>query len=193
MADPAVKHDRTYTYGDYRTWPDEERWELIEGTAWNMSPAPRRVHQAVLVELATRIRNAIGNGPCKVYIAPFDVLLPGPDETEEDSVTTVVQPDICVICDLEKLTEKGCTGAPDWVIEIISPSTSKKDFNEKLALYEKHGVQEYWIADPGNRYVHVYLLASGKYPDAPDVYLRDARVPCSVIADLEIVLETVFE
>ena len=137
MADPAIKQDQVYTYGDYRKWPDDERWELIEGTAWNMSPAPTRFHQGISAELLRQIKNHADNTSCKVYAAPFDVLLPGIGEVEEDAVTSVVQPDISVICDLGKLTDKGCTGAPDWVVEILSPSTSKKDFNDKMALYQK--------------------------------------------------------
>ena len=140
MADPAIRHDRVYTYGDYRKWPDEERWELIEGIAWNMSPAPGRLHQEILGEFFQRIKNYVDNGNCKVYAAPFDVLLPAIGEIEEDDATTVVQPDISVICDTGKLTEKGCTGAPDWIVEILSPGTSKKDFNDKMALYAKHRV-----------------------------------------------------
>ncbi|MEE8440560.1 MAG: Uma2 family endonuclease [Spirochaetia bacterium] len=193
MADPAIKQDRVYTYGDYRTWPDDERWELIEGTAWNMSPAPMRSHQAISGELFLKIRSHVGNEGCKVYAAPFDVLLPAIGEIEEDDVTSVVQPDISVICDPEKLTDKGCTGAPDLVVEILSPSTSKKDFNNKMALYEKHGVREYWIVDPGNKFVHVYLLNDNKeYPETPEIYLGNAVVPCAVLEDLKIDLSRVF-
>lgn len=191
MADPLIKQDRIYTYGDYRSWPDDERWELIEGTAWNMTPAPRRIHQKVSGNLFTQISNSI-HGSCEVYAAPFDVLLPGPGQTNDNDVTTVVQPDISVICDVGKLTEKGCTGAPDWVVEIISPATSKKDFNDKLKLYEQHGVREYWIVDPGNHYLHVYLLTDGKYPDAPVIYLEDAHVSSATIDGPFIDLESVF-
>ena len=182
-----------YTYGDYRKWPDEERWELIEGTAWNMSPAPGRLHQEILGEFFQRIKNCVDNRNCKVYAAPFDVLLPAIGEIEEDNATTVVQPDISVICDTGKLTEKGCTGAPDWIVEILSPGTSKKDFNNKMTLYEKHRVREYWIVDPGNAYVHVYLLDDkNKYPEAPDIYLRNAVIHCAVLKGLKIDLSGIF-
>ena len=193
MADPAIKQDQVYTYGDYRKWPDDQRWELIEGTAWNMSPAPMRYHQGISAELLRQIKNHADNTRCKVYAAPFDVLLPGVGEIEEDDVTSVVQPDISVICDPERLTDKGCTGAPNWVVEILSPSTSKKDFNNKMTLYEKHGVREYWIVDPGNKFVHVYLLNDDDaYPDAPEIYLADAIVPCAVLEGLKIDLSRVF-
>ncbi len=194
MADPAIKNDQIYTYGDYRKWPDDERWELIEGTAWNMSPAPTRFHQGILGGLFQQIKNHIDNKECEVYAAPFDVLLPALGEIEEDDVTSVVQPDISVICDPGKLTDKGCTGAPDWIVEVLSPSTSKKDFNNKMALYEKHGVREYWIVDPGNKFVHMYLLGDdSEYPENPDIYLADAVVPCEVLKGLEIDLSRVFQ
>ena len=193
MADPAIKQDQVYTYGDYRTWPDDERWELIEGTAWNMSAAPTRFHQGILAGLLQQIKNYTDGSGCEIHAAPFDVLLPEIGETEEDDVTSVVQPDISVICDPGRLTDKGRTGAPDWILEILSPSTSKKDFNNKMTLYQKHGVKEYWIVDPGNTFVHVYLLGDKhEYPDAPDIHLKDAVVPCEVLKDLEIDLSAVF-
>lgn len=145
-------------------------WELIDGVAYNMCAAPSRYHQGILTELNRQIGNFLAGRPCKVYVAPFNVLLPDHSGQEEEKVATVVQPDLPVICDMEKLTEKGCTGAPDWIVEILSPYTSKKDFNEKLYLYERHGVREYWIVDPGNKYVHVYQLnEKGKYPEGPAV------------------------
>ena len=193
MGLPVVKEDRIYTYSDYRIWPDEERWELIHGVAWDMSAAPNRYHQGLTMELARQIANYLEGKPCRVYIAPFDVLLPGFGETEEDDITNVVQPDISVICERNKLTAKGCTGAPDFIIEILSPSTSKKDHFDKLNLYEEFGVQEYWIVDPGNRYVQVYRLSeNGKYPKAPEVFEREGLVASSVVSGLEIDIGKVF-
>ncbi len=193
MSGPALKNERIYTYGDYRTWPDDERWELIDGTAWNMGPAPNRYHQRYSIELTRQIANYLQGHPCEVYAAPFDVLLPGHADEAEDDIDTVVQPDISVICDKNKLTEKGCTGAPDWTIEILSPYTSRKDMTIKYELYRRHGVREYWIVDPGNRYVHVYLLDDkGNFPEYPAVYLRDAVVECTVVEGLSIDLKRVF-
>jgi Uma2 family endonuclease len=192
MGEPALKNDRIYTYGDYKTWPEGERWELIDGTAWNMSPAPNRFHQHYQIGFIVQIAPFLENHPCNVYAAPFDVLLPEGNE-EEDSVITVVQPDISVICDTSKLTFKGCTGAPDWIIEILSPYTSKKDMSVKCDLYRRHGVKEYWIADPGEKYIHVYLLdTDGQYPEFPDVYLRDLNISCTVLPELKIDLKRVF-
>ena len=193
MVIPLRKADRHYTYGDYKKWPDEERWELIDGVAWDMSPAPNRQHQGISGELFKQIINFLEDKPCEIYAAPFDVLLPELDETEEDNVSNVVQPDISVICDPEKLTDKGCTGAPDWIIEIESPFTAKRDMYHKFRLYERHGVREYWIVDPGNRYIHVYVLdEKGKYPEEPEVYLGGDSISCTVLEGLVIELDRLF-
>ncbi len=130
---------------------------------------------------------------CELYVAPFDVFFPEQPSQAEDDIDTVVQPDISVICDKKKLTPKGCTGAPEWIIEILSPYTAKKDMTEKLVLYERHRVPEYWIVDPGNRYVHVYLLSEDcTYPEMPAVYLWEDAVPCRVLERLPIDLKRVF-
>jgi len=194
MRIPLGSPDKHYTYGDCKTWPEDERRELIEGTAWDMSPAPNRCHQEIFGELFRQIGNFLENNPCKVYAAPFDVLLPGPGEYKEDDVSTVVQPDISVICDAGKLTDKGCTGAPDWIIEILSPNTSKKDFSIKFNLYQNRGVKEYWIADPGNKYIHVYHLDyKGNYQKEPEVFIVGDSIERGVIKGLVIKLERVFK
>ena len=146
MGNPAESPKERYTYRHYRTWPDSERWELIDGQAWAMSPAPRRRHQEVSGALFRKIGNFLEGKPCKVYEAPFDVLLPESDE-DDDEVATVVQPDIAVFCDRSKLTERGARGAPDLVVEILSPSTSRKDLREKFDRYQRAGVREYWVVD----------------------------------------------
>jgi Uma2 family endonuclease len=192
MGLPARKLDQRYTYREYCSWPDDERWELIDGVAWNMSPAPATRHQALLVKLVREISVFIDEGPCQMFVAPFDVLLPDSDNEQDDDVATVVQPDILVVCDPAKLNEKGCRGAPDWVIEILSPSTSKKDLAEKHDLYERHGVREYWVVDPGNRFVLVFLPgADGRYGDGV-VYERDRTVACAALPGCSIDLRRLF-
>ena len=130
MALPAPKYEDTYTYADYLTWPEGERWELIEGVPYNMSPAPFRKHQGVVMELSRQIANFLNDKSCEVYSVPFDVrLLPDISQedatrVDDDDLTTVVQPDISIICDSEKLDERGCLGAPDVIIEVLSPSTA---------------------------------------------------------------------
>jgi len=156
------KTGRRFTYKEYCSWPEDERWELIDGVAYDMSPAPSRKHQEISGELCFQIQSILRKQKCKVYSAPFDVVLPQYPIENDDESDTVVQPDISVICDQTKLTEKGCLGAPDLIIEILSPSTSKKDLNEKFRLYEKQGVKEYWIVDPGNKYINVFHLIVDK-------------------------------
>lgn len=156
-----------YTYQDYLHWPDEQRWELLYGQAYLMSPAPSLTHQTISGELFRQISNHLLDKSCRVFHAPFDVRLPQADEAEEE-ITTVVQPDILVVCNDHKLDEKGCRGAPDWIIEILSPATAARDQIDKLALYEPHGVAEYWIVHPVDRIVTVYRPeATGGYTVRP--------------------------
>ena len=191
MALPARKSEPKFTYGDYLTWPDEERWELIDGNAYNMSPAPSRRHQQISRELAFQIHDYLRDKPCELYHAPFDVRLPDEDESD-DEVLTVVQPDIVVICDKKKLDDKGCRGAPDLIIEILSPNTASKDLREKLNLYEKHGVNEYWIVHPTDNTVMVFKLSEKKY-GRPDVYAEKDKIKTPILDGLEIELELVFK
>ena len=154
---PAKQTRQSYTYADYQQWPEGERWELIDGEAYAMSPAPTRTHQAVVVELVRQIANFLEGKPCQVFVAPFDVRLPERNEAD-DQIETVVQPDIVVVCDESKLDEKGCRGAPDWIIEVLSPSTASKDHVRKKSLYERHGVREYWLVHPTDHVLTRYRL-----------------------------------
>lgn len=149
----ALAHANIYTEEDYYNLPENVRAELIDGQIYYMA-APSRIHQKILNFLNTEINIYIRSkdGSCEVYPAPFAVKL------FEDDDKTVVEPDISVICDPNKLTERGCTGAPDWIVEIVSPSTSSHDYIRKLNLYAKAGVKEYWIIDPRTGKVFVYYL-----------------------------------
>jgi len=163
MGLPLQKPEEKYTCADYLTWPDEERWELLEGTAYSMSPGPNTAHQRLCGELFYQFKSFLQDKSCEVFLSPFDVYLPAGGETDFNRMDTVVQPDLSVICDPVKIIEKGCLGAPDLIVEILSPSTSKKDLSEKFRLYEKHGVREYWVVDPGNRFVQIFhLITEGK-------------------------------
>lgn len=157
MGLPVRKMDRVYAYRDYRSWPDDERWELIHGVAWNMSPAPSVNHQRLVGRLHTIVARHLEGRECEVLVSPVDVFMPGSPDQKKDDIDTVFQPDLVVACDAAKVSQKGVRGAPGWLIEILSPYTSQKDLSVKLALYEEQGVREYWIVDPGNRCVHVYL------------------------------------
>jgi Uma2 family endonuclease len=175
----------TFTYGDYRHWPEDERWELIDGVPFCMSPAPSRSHQEWAGQLYRQIADYLDGKPCQVYIAPFDVRLPEWDETENDDIRTVVQPDISVICDRAKLDEAGCRGAPDWIIEVLSPGTAAKDQIRKKALYERHGIREYWLVHPIDHLLTRYLLEEDRY-GAPLVEETVGTTPAHVLPGLEI-------
>ena len=183
-----TKTDHKFTYKEYCSWPDDERWELIDGVAYDMTAAPSSKHQWLASVIHGELYIFLKNKLCKAYTAPFDVMLPNYPIENEDGINTIVQPDISVICDPSKIIEKGCLGAPDLIVEILSPSTSKKDLNEKFQLYEKHGVKEYWIVDPGNKYIRVFHLLtegkdSGKYDDGTLVPPANWREDKNTIAE----------
>lgn len=179
----------SYTYADYLQFPDNIRSEIIDGVIYNMVPAPLRWHQDVSMVLSRCISTYLKGKSCRVYAAPFDVRL---SEKENDfEVRNVVQPDISVICDQNKLDDKGCKGAPDWIIEILSPSTASKDIKEKFFLYEKYGVKEYWIVEPTESFIQVFVLRDGKYEFRGNYASLDYLSP-TVFDDLEIDLAEVF-
>ena len=185
---------KRYTYADYLTWMDDVRRELIEGFI-KLFPAPRPAHAKISFNITWNLGAIIqkNKGRCEVYYAPFDVRLPKNGETAYDKIYTVVQPDICVICDLSKIDDRGCYGAPDMIIEIISPSTGKRDLNEKFALYEESGVKEYWVVYPDSKAITVFLLQDdGKY-DAGSVYEFEGQVPIHIFDEITIDLHDIFQ
>jgi len=152
----------TYTAADYLRWNLDELVELIRGKIFKMSPAPSTNHQKVSLKLGTFLDNFFKEGRCQVFPAPFDVYLVKPGQDYKEA-RNIVEPDLCVICDLEKIRKFGCVGAPDLVVEILSPSTSQKDQKDKFELYEEFGVREYWIVSPENRSVLINVLEDGRY------------------------------
>ena len=155
---------KRYTYADYLKWQFQERLELIKGYIYEMSPAPSRRHQDIVWNLNVMIGNYIKGHPYKAYSAPFDVRLPVRDRKSNQEITTVLQPDICVICDLSKLDDKGCLGAPDLVIEVLSPGNSLREIDQKFNVYEESGVREYWVIYPEYSHVNIFLLdESGRF------------------------------
>lgn len=175
----ALAQVRGYTEEDYYNLPENVRAELIEGNLIYNQAAPARIHQAMLMELAGIIRNYIKakGGPCRVYPAPFAVKL-------NKDRKTIVEPDISVICDQNKLTDRGCTGAPDWIIEIVSPGNSSNDYILKLNLYAGAGVREYWIVDPARMRVFVYFLEKAKFE--VETYSFDDTIKSNIFKDLDI-------
>jgi len=181
-----------YTYGDYLNWPDDERWELIDGKPYDMSPASSRQHQKVVVNLLTIINNYLKDKKCEVYVAPFDIRLPEFEGQKDEEIKNVVQPDIVVICDESKLDNKGCKGVPDLVVEVLSPSTVQKDIKEKLQLYEQKGVKEYWVIHPRDKTLMVFKLnEEGKY-NKPATYVKKDKVEVGILDELKIDLGEVF-
>lgn len=161
-----VAKNNIYTYADYKNYPDSERVELIEGQIYAMSPSPSRFHQKIITEFVTIINNYIkaNKGNCEVYPAPFDVILN--ENNDMDSSKNTVQPDISVICDKNKLNDKGCLGAPDLIIEVVSPYNPTNDYIRKLGLYSQYKVREYWIVNPMKESIFVYQLGENKDPEA---------------------------
>jgi Uma2 family endonuclease len=185
----------TYSYADYLKWQFDDFVEIIKGKVYKMSPAPTRFHQDISREIERPIANYFYKKKCKVYNAPFDVRFPVNGNSDNETLFTVVQPDICVICDPKKLDDKGCIGAPDWIIEIISPSTAKKDMNEKYNLYESSGVREYWIVFPKERFIMVHLLNDNGLYELVGNFEPNAETPTikvNIFPDLELIMEDIF-
>ena len=154
---------RKYSYADYLTWQMDEMVEIIRGKVFrSAAAAPRRIHQKVSLKISNKLFNYLENRPCEVYAAPFDVRLPGKSNKNEE-IFTVVQPDICVVCDKSKLDDLGCIGAPDLIIEILSPGNNRKELKNKYEVYEESGVKEYWVIHPNEQTVLVYTLTKGSY------------------------------
>ena len=191
---PVKKADHKFTYKDYCSWPDDERWELIGGVAYDMSPAPSLDHQRVSANIHTFIKFFLKGKKCDAFAAPFDVFFPESPDQEINDVTTVVQPDISVICDKNKLISRGCFGAPDLLVEILSPSTMKKDLSLKFDLFETAKVREYWIVDPGNKFVRVYHLNKNSLYDTGTLYEDEGSEATSrVLEGLVMNLTQIFE
>lgn len=191
MALNTKKLDEKFSYADYCKWPEDERWELIDGTAYSMSPAPSVKHQILLGKLHLMLGKKLEGKKCQPYLSPFDVRLPDKGLNDEE-VFTVVQPDLFILCDKSKLDRRGCIGAPDLVIEIISPSSVKRDRQLKLELYERHGVKEYWIVYPYTESIDVLRLdENGKY-SKPQVYACDDTLEVPLLGGLQLELTKLF-
>lgn len=181
---------KTYTYADYFSWQFEERVELIKGKIFKMSPATNRIHQKLAGYVHIRLGNYLEGRSCEVYEAPFDVRIPR-ISSEDKQIITVLQPDICVICDLSKLDKRGCLGAPDLVVEILSPGNSARELKNKYDAYEEAGVKEYWIVSPQNQWARIYTLEDGKFRESP-YYVAGDTAPSTVLDGFAIVIDDMF-
>jgi Uma2 family endonuclease len=180
----AKEKGQRFTYADYVTWPENERWELIDGRPYDMTPAPSTRHQTVVLKLGTMLSTALGGSPCRCFVAPTDVVL-----SEYD----VVQPDVLVVCDRARITDANIQGAPDLVIEVASPATGLKDKREKKNLYEKHGVREYILVDPGLRCVERFFLGTDGLYGKGDVFGTTERIQFLSLTEVSIDLQEVFD
>lgn len=162
VKEPDMSYGGIYSYADYLQWTIEARYELIKGKVFKMSPAPSRAHQKLSMNISGQLWNFLRHKSCQVFSAPFDVRLPRKSKNDKD-VITVVQPDVCVICDPKKLDDRGCIGAPDIVIEILSPGNNDKELRNKYEVYEESGVKEYWIISPQNKTFFRYTLVDDSY------------------------------
>ncbi|WP_114751784.1 Uma2 family endonuclease [Pleomorphovibrio marinus] len=180
-----------YSYADYLNWQLDEMVELIKGKVFRQIAAPRRIHQEVSGRVFTKIYNYLEKKPCKVYAGPFDVRLPVKSKKNED-IDTVVQPDICVVCDPEKLDELGCVGAPDLIVEILSPGNNSKELQDKYKVYEASGVKEYWVIHPSENTLLIYTLMNGEYK-ASRLFTTGDTLQSEVIKGFTLEVGDIFE
>lgn len=189
MALPAKQEQ--YTFADVLNWDEGKHIEIINGEAFMMA-TPSRIHQEICFEIGRQLGNYLEGKPCKVYLAPFGVRLFEQDGDRPDDVNTIVEPDICVVCDQSKLDRYGCKGAPEMIIEVLSPSTQRRDQLIKLNLYQQAGVLEYWIVDPENRTVRVLLETGDGTLRTHEVYKQEDVAKVNVLDGCFIELSKVF-
>ncbi|MGY6522850.1 MAG: Uma2 family endonuclease [Mongoliitalea sp.] len=182
----------SYTYADYLQWDLDHMVELIKGKVFKQAAAaPRRIHQELSGRIFSEFHSFLKKKPCKVYAAPFDVRLPTAGK-QAKTINTVVQPDLCVVCDPNKLDEYGCIGAPDLIVEILSPSNNKKELQNKYEVYEESGVSEYWIVHPYEQTLLVYSLTEGTYVPSRLFTLGD-KVASQCVQGFVLDLDELFE
>ncbi|WP_026776348.1 Uma2 family endonuclease [Polaribacter sp. Hel_I_88] len=194
VEEPILDYGKVYTYADYLQWRFKERIEIIKGKVFKMSPAPARLHQKVSSKLSRVFLNVFHKSTCEVYVAPFDVRLidKRKKSVKDEDIITVFQPDICVVCDPKKLDKKGCLGAPDFIIEILSPGNSKKEMKYKYELYEENGVKEYWIVDYREKVIWRYVLKDNIYIGLKPL-IEEEIATSSIFPDLSFLVGEIFE
>lgn len=187
--------DRTYSYADYITWKFDDALELIKGKIMLMSPAPNVYHQDISANLTALLHNFFKRKKCRLYVAPFDVRLYDRKKSvlASQDIHTVVQPDLCVICNPEILDLQGCNGAPDWIIEILSKGNAKRDMNIKYELYQESGVSEYWIVYPEEQAIHQFVLDENNRYQLKHMYTGDDIATPHLFPELACELTEVFE
>lgn len=191
VKEPDIEYGR-YTYADYLTWEMDEIVELIKGKVFKReAAAPRMSHQKISMRLSVEFFNFLKGKTCQVFHAPFDVRLPVKSKRNQD-IDTVVQPDLCVVCDPGKLDDAGCIGAPDLVVEILSPGNNKRELKNKYEVYEEAGVKEYWVIHPNEQTLLIYSLVGGKYQSSR-LFVSGDIVESACIEGFQLNLEDIFE
>ncbi|MFY7909825.1 MAG: Uma2 family endonuclease [Emticicia sp.] len=177
---------KAYTFKDYLSWKFHERVELLRGYVAKMSPAPTSTHQIISGNLHFNLAYFLRKKPCRVIAAPFDVYLPSIKGEGE----TVVQPDLCVICDASKIKKQGCVGSPDLVIEILSLGNSRKEMTQKFQIYEQAGVKEYWVVYPYEQVIHQYILEGNTFQALP---IAEKTIKSQLLQGFEVDMDTIFD
>ena len=192
---PQLDPKKQYTYADFLTWQFDERVELIKGWLYNLGTAPRLTEKNVIGHLFIEIYSFFKTKHAEVYSEWFDVRLVKNKGQKNNEIDTVIQPDICIICDETKLDDAGCVGAPDLIIEILSDSTAKKDYNEKFNLYEENEVKEYWIVNPASQTIEVFSLIDGSFVSLGLFNEKEGAetVEGNLFPELQIELKTIFK
>jgi len=187
--------NQTYSYADYLTWQFNDALELIKGKIMLMSPAPNVEHQRIERKLLVKIDRHLNGKKCEVFSAPFDVRLYDRKKSilASKDIHTVVQPDLCVVCNPGTLDKQGCNGAPDWIIEIVSQGNSKRDMQIKYRLYQESGVQEYWLVYPGQHAIHQFVLDDQGLYQLKNMYADDDQATPALFPELAIDLTEIFE
>lgn len=182
----------SYTYADYLSWNFKERLELFRGRIYRMGAAPNTMHQVVGGKLFCEFYNFLKGKTCKAFIAPFDVRLPVRNRKKDHEITSVVQPDVCVVCDQEKIDARGCCGAPDLVVEILSPGNTKKEVRIKFELYQEAGVKEYWLINPVEENIIVHLLSAGGRYETTKMYAGDDDLKSASVEGFGMIVNEIF-
>jgi Uma2 family endonuclease len=181
---------KKYTYANYLTWRFTERVELIKGYVHKIEPVPNVLHQKVSMKLSVILLNYTEKNKYNVFAAPFDVRL-FKKSSADTKVTTVVQPDLCIICDENKLDDRGCVGAPDLIIEIVSPGNSKRELKTKFDLYEENNVLEYWVVHPTEKSIQQFVLIKNKF-QLVHTFFEEDKMECKVFKGLVIRVKNIF-
>lgn len=185
----------TYSYADYLLWQFQERVELLKGRIWQMSPAPSRRHQTISGNISRDLYTYFRKKECRIFVAPFDVRLYNAklSSKKNKDIFTVVQPDICIICNPELLDDKGCNGAPDLIVEILSPNNSKVDLKYKYALYAEAGVKEYWIVYPDVESISQFILNENNEYQLLQIHVNEGFISPYLFPELQMDLAEIFE